>query len=77
MWIWTRIRTGLLRPNRFSAGFSAMSSRAKKDPSVVAAYARVSRVGGRAGDGFISFDDQEDGIRWHARELGLTIPDDA
>jgi DNA invertase Pin-like site-specific DNA recombinase len=53
-----------------------VSRRAKLDPSVVAAYARVSRVGGRAGDGFISFDDQEDGIRRRARELGLTIPDD-
>jgi DNA invertase Pin-like site-specific DNA recombinase len=54
-----------------------MSGRAKKDPSIVAAYTRVSRVGARAGDGFISFDDQEDGIRSRARELGLTIPDDA
>src|SRR5215217_4140352 len=54
-----------------------MSRRARKDPSVVAAYARVSRVGGRAGDGFISFEDQEDGIRWRARELGLTVPVDA
>jgi site-specific DNA recombinase len=54
-----------------------MAGRAKKDPNVVAAYARVSRVGGRAGDGFISFDDQEDGIRRRARELGLRVPDDA
>lgn len=54
-----------------------MTRRAKKDPRIVAAYSRVSRVGGRAGDGFISFDDQEDGIRQRARELGLTIPADA
>jgi DNA invertase Pin-like site-specific DNA recombinase len=54
-----------------------MSGRPKKDPRIVAAYTRVSRVGGRMGDGFISFDDQEDGIRHRASELGLTIPDDA
>lgn len=49
----------------------------KKNTKLLAAYSRVSRVGGRAGDGFISFDDQEDGIRWRARELGITIPEDA
>lgn len=54
-----------------------MSRRAKKDPRIVAAYSRVSRVGGRAGDGFISFDDQEHGIRQRADALGLTIPQDA
>lgn len=57
--------------------FLTVSRRAKKDPRIVAAYSRASHVKGRSGDGFISFDDQEDGIRRRARELGLTIPDDA
>jgi hypothetical protein len=63
-----------LRANQSPGGFSAISRRGSKDPIEVAGYARV---GGRAGDGFVSFDDQEDGIRRRARELRLSISDDA
>ena len=41
----------------------------------VAGYTRVSRVGGRRGEGFISETDQQEGITSRARELGLTVAD--
>ena len=39
----------------------------------VAGYTRVSRVGGRRGEGFISEADQQEGITSRARELGLHV----
>lgn len=48
---------------------------AKRSKSMrrVAGYTRVSRVGGRSGDGFISEADQREGIIARAAELGLTV----
>lgn len=40
---------------------------------IVAGYTRISRVGGRKGDGFISEADQREGILRRAGELGLTV----
>jgi DNA invertase Pin-like site-specific DNA recombinase len=45
--------------------------------SPVAGYLRVSRVGARKGEGFISPEEQREGIARRAADLGLTIPDDA
>jgi DNA invertase Pin-like site-specific DNA recombinase len=39
----------------------------------VVGYTRISRVGGRKGEGFISQADQQEGITARARELGLVI----
>lgn len=39
------------------------------------AYTRISRLGGRRGEGFVSQEDQADGITGRVRELGLRIVD--
>src|SRR4051794_20472228 len=41
--------------------------------TVVAGYTRISRVGARKGEGFISLDDQREGIVRRAAELNLEI----
>lgn len=43
----------------------------------VAGYIRVSRIGGRSGEGYISPDEQRQQIEGYAKELGTFIPDDA
>lgn len=43
----------------------------------VAGYIRVSRIGGRSGEGYISPDEQKVQIERYAEELGLTVPPDA
>ena len=43
----------------------------------VAGYIRVSRIGGRSGDGYISPDEQKEAIAAYANELGLRIPKNA
>lgn len=43
----------------------------------VAGYIRVSRIGGRSGEGYISPDVQREQILRYASELGVRIPDDA
>jgi site-specific DNA recombinase len=47
------------------------------DEQPVAGYIRVSRIGGRSGEGYISPDEQRDAIAAYARELGVCVPDDA
>jgi DNA invertase Pin-like site-specific DNA recombinase len=43
----------------------------------VAGYIRVSRIGGRSGEGYISPDEQRQQIEGYAKELGLSIAPDA
>lgn len=43
----------------------------------VAGYIRVSRIGGRSGEGYISPDQQREAIVAYANELGTFVPDDA
>jgi len=40
---------------------------------LAAGYTRISRVGRRRGDGFISEDDQREGISRRCEELGLGV----
>ncbi|HET6571635.1 MAG TPA: recombinase family protein [Solirubrobacterales bacterium] len=50
---------------------------AKDGVQSVAGYIRVSRIGGRSGDGYISPDEQKEAIAAYAKELDLRIPRDA
>ena len=50
---------------------------ARQGQRPVAGYIRVSRIGGRSGDGYISPDEQRNLISSYAKELGVFIPDDA
>jgi DNA invertase Pin-like site-specific DNA recombinase len=43
----------------------------------VAGYIRVSRIGGRSGEGYISPDEQRQQIERYASELGVRVADDA
>jgi len=43
----------------------------------VAGYIRVSRIGGRSGEGYISPDEQRQQIERYAKELGVRIAEDA
>jgi hypothetical protein len=43
----------------------------------VAGYIRVSRIGGRKGEGYISPDEQKGAIESYAGELGLRVAPDA
>lgn len=47
------------------------------DEQPVAGYIRVSRIGGRSGEGYIPPDEQREAIAAYARELGVRVPDDA
>lgn len=44
---------------------------------LVAGYIRVSRIGGRSGEGYISPDEQRREIERYAGELGLRVTADA
>jgi site-specific DNA recombinase len=50
---------------------------AAKGERPVAGYIRVSRIGGRSGEGYISPDDQRKQIENYAQELGVRIAPDA
>jgi DNA invertase Pin-like site-specific DNA recombinase len=47
------------------------------DDQPVAGYIRVSRIGGRSGEGYISPDEQREAIAAYAKDLGAHVPDDA
>jgi DNA invertase Pin-like site-specific DNA recombinase len=48
-----------------------------KPPQRVGGYIRISRIGGRAGDGFISPEQQRSAIELYAASIGAEVPDDA
>lgn len=50
---------------------------AKNGERPVAGYIRVSRIGGRSGEGYISPDEQRVQIERYAKELGVRIAEDA
>lgn len=63
---------GVVEPSRTNAADMAYGN-----GKVVAGYIRVSRIGGRSGEGYISPDEQRVQIQSYATELGLRIPPDA
>ena len=50
---------------------------ADSNPVAVAGYIRVSRIGGRAGEGYIAPDQQREAIGRYAEQLGVVIAGDA
>lgn len=56
---------------------SGVASSGGSEPRPVGGYIRVSRVGGRTGEGYISPDEQREGIDAYAKQLNAHVPDDA
>lgn len=54
-----------------------MDPRDSRNPLEVAGYIRVSRIGGRAGEGYISPNQQRESIEAYAKSLGAMVPEDA